>query len=330
MSQSEAGTTPQSFRGYVGIAKQTDFSTGASPSIFVDAVSDGFSYDNQPDLDENTRARGHHKAEAGPLDASGSVDMPVNPENGIGLLLLSAFGGESFTSPQTDVGEHTFTPSDTLPFLSVEVDRDTDVVRNVGCGVDSLELSHTSEDKLTASVDMTARTPDTSVSSSSPTYSDLRNFRFSDATVTFGGTDRSTDVQDVSVSIENNLEGYYRDERVLAKMGIGERVVTVTATLDFESTTLFDTFLNVSDGTPGDTLQETSFTATWTSPEVIGTSSTNYALEWNSPRCVIDTSEASINQDDLVAHDVELTALVDSGIGAEAEVTLTNGVTDAY
>jgi hypothetical protein len=178
---------------------------------------------------------------------------------------------------------------------------------------------------------MSARNPDTSVSSSSPTYSDLRNFQFHDASVSFGGTDRTADAQDVSVSIQNNLEPLYRDERVVSKMGVGELAVTISATLDFETDSLFQTFLNTTgNNLPGETLAETSFNAVWTSPEVIGTSSTNHSLEWDCPRCVINTEEAQINQNDLVAEDIELTALVDSGIGAKAEVTLTNGVTDSY
>jgi hypothetical protein len=332
------GQTPQSFRGYVGIGKEATYADGVSPSVFVDAVSDGFSLDNNPDFQNTTRARGTYKGEAGPITDEGSLDLPANPENGLGLLLLGALGAESFTANDPDgdgvddVGEHVYTPADTLDALSMEVDRDTDVVRHLGCGVDTLELSHTAEEKLTASVDVVAAGPDPDVTSSTPAYSDLRNFRFNDATFDIVGASKEPDVQEFSASIENNLDPLIRDARTAGKVDIGERVVSMTATLDFEDRTLFDQFLGAANATDvQERLATVAVNATWTSPETIGGTSTAYELDWNAPKCTVDTHEAQINQNDLVAEDVEFRALVDvGGLGSEVEVTLTNGVLSAY
>lgn len=326
------GDTPESFRGYVGIAKETgDYGSGGSPAYFIDAISDGFSLDNQPEVQNTTRSRGTHKAEAGPLDDSGSLDLPANPENGLGLLLLAALGTESFNSPSGSVGEHTFAPAEALPSLAIEIDRDTETTRHTGVGVDALELSHTQEEKLTASVDATASAPDPTATSASPTYSDLRNFRFNDAGITLAGSDRTADVSDLTVSIENNLDGLIRNSRTISKMSVGERVVTHTATVDFETEELYHQFLGSAnpDG-PEPSLATVGVEAEWTSPETVAGGGTNYALKVNSPKCVINTHEANINQDDLIVEDVEFRALVDSGISGEVEVTLTNGVTEAY
>lgn len=332
------GQTPQSYRGYVGIGKESTYATGVAPSYYVDAVSDGFSLDNQPDFQNTTRGRGTYKGEAGPISDEGSLDLPANPENGLGLLLLGVLGSEAFTAQDPDgdstdeVGEHVFSPADTLDPLSVEVDRDTDVVRHVGCGVDTLELSHTAEEMLTASVDLVASGPDPDVSSATPSYSDLRNFRFHDATFDFAATSKEPDVQEFSASIENNLDPLIRDSRTAGKVDVGERVVTMTATLDFEDRTLFDQFLGAANATSvQDTLATVAVNATWTSPETIADTTTAYSLDWNAPKCTVNTHEANINQDDLVAEDVEFRALVDvGGIGSEVEVTLDNGVTSAY
>lgn len=332
------GQTPQSYRGYVGLAKEASFKGGAVPAYFVDAVSDGFSLDNQVDFQNTTRARGTFKGEAGAFSDEGSIDLPANPENGLGLLLLAVMGDETFTAKDPDgdttneVGEHVFRPADTLPSLSVEVDRDTDVVRHIGVGVDTLELSHTGDEgMLSASVDTIAAEPDASVSSSSPTYSDLRNFRFNDATFTIAGTDRTPDVQEATFSLENNLDPLMRNDRTAGKMNVGERVPTVTATLDFESTELFELFLGAAGATsPQESLATVGIDATWTTPETISDVTTNYALRWNSPTCTVNTHEATINQDDLVAEDVEFRALVDPTLGSEVEITLTNGITSAY
>lgn len=323
------GQLPQSFRGYVGIGKESTLGTGVAPEVFADATSDGFELDNQVDFQNTTRGRGTYKGELGALSDEGGVDMPVAPEGGIGYLLVGALG-DAVNNGSDPVGEHLFTPADTLPSLSVEVDRDTDVVRHVGAGVDTLELSHSAEDKLTASADLVAQEPDASVSSATPTYSDLRNFRFQDASISMVGSGRSSDVQDFSFSIENGLSAEYRDSRSLTKMAVGERVISATATLDFETTELFEQFLGNSGATsPQDQQTLVAVNATWTSPEVVDTG-TQYKLDVNMPACTVNTHSANINQNDLVAEDVDFRALVDSGIGGEVEVTLTNGVTTTY
>lgn len=325
------GQTPQSFRGYIGIGKEDEYGDGAEPQYYIDATSDGFSVDNQPDHVNTTRSRGTNKSEAGPLGVDGSIDLPANPENGLGLLFLGAFGDEDFDEIESGVGEHVFTPANTLPSLAVEVDRDTDTVRHGGCGVDTLELSHTSEDMLTASADLPASEPDPSVSSSSPAYSDLRNFRFQDIELEIAGSDRGPDVQELTFEIENGLEGQYRDARTVSKMTVGERVLVATVTLDFEDTELWELFLGEAGAdSVQDQLATTSIDATWTSPETIADTDENYTLEWNQPKNVINTHEANIDQNSLVAEDVELRANIDDDLGAEAEVILTNGVTEEY
>lgn len=331
------GELPQSFRGYVGLGKEQSFGNSTAPAYFVDATSDGFSQDNQVDFQNTTRSRATHKGEAGAFSDEGSIDLPANPENGLGLLLLGAFGAETVSALDPDgdstdeVGEHVFTPAEPLPSLSVEVDRDTDTVRHTGCGVDTLELSHTAEERLTASVDLPAQTPDGSVSSSTPAYSDLRNFRFQDIDLSVAGTTRNADVQDLTLTIENSLDALYRGNRTVSKMAVGERSITATATLDFETTDLFEQFLGSTGATsPGDQLANVAMDATWTTPETVEDTTTNYALRWRMPTMTVNTHEATINQNDAIAEDVEFRALYDTTIGGEAEVTLTNGITTAY
>jgi len=335
------GQLPQSFRGYVGLAIETTYGTGVAPQVFVDATSDGFSLDNQPDFQNTTRSQATHKGEAGAFNDEGSVDLPANPENGLGYLLAAVMGSESFTTQDPDgdstdeVGEHVFTPSDTLPSLSVEVDRDTDVLRHVGGGVDTFELSHTAEEMLTASADIIAKEPDPkpyeSSSQATPTYSDLRNFRWNDIDLTVNGNNRDTDVQEATFSIERNLAQNFRGERTLSKIEQGERVFTATVTLDFEDRDLFNQFLGAADASGvQDQLANIGIDATWSSPETIADTSTPFSLRWNMPTCTVNTHEANIDQNSAVAEDVELRGLFDPSISGEAEITLINGITEQY
>jgi hypothetical protein len=335
------GQLPQSFRGYVGLGIESTYGTGVDPQVFVDATSDGFSLDNQPEFQNTTRSQATHKGEAGAFSDEGSVDLPANPENGMGYLLAAVMGAETTNviDPDNDstdeVGEHVFTPSDTLPSLSAEVDRDTDVVRHVGGGVDTFELSHTAEEMLTASADIIAKEPDPKPYESStqptPTYSDLRNFRWNDITLSVNGTNRDTDIQEATFTVERNLSTNFRGERTLSKIEQGERVFSITATLDFEDRDLFNQFLGAADASGvQDQLAEIGIDGTWTTPETIADTSTGYALRWNQPRNVINTHEANIDQNSAVAEDVEFRGLFDPSIGGEAEITLTNGILDAY
>lgn len=333
------GALPQSFRGYVGVALEAAFGDGPAPQAYIDVTSDGFGIDNQTDYQNTTRSRAAHKGEAGPLSDEGSIDLPANPENGIGYILKAVMGAEQFTAQDPDgdttdeVGEHVFHPAadDSLPSLAVEVDRDTDVNRHVGVGVNSLELSHASEDALTWSADLPAKEPDPTVASSSPTYSDLRNFRFQDATLTAAGTDRTADLQDLSVSIENGIGPLYRGSRTAGKMEVGERVISISLTLDYETAELYEYALGGAGATSvQDTLDTLAVNAVWTSPETIADTSTQYALEFDAPSCVPNTHDANLDTNSLVGEEVELRAIVDQTKGYEADFTLTNGITTAY
>lgn len=334
------GDTPSSYRGYVGLGKESSYGTAVSPSYYVDAFSDGFEGDNQTDYQNTTRSRENVKGEAGAYDDSGSLDLPANPENGLGLLLLACFGVESFTSSDPDgdstdeVGKHVYTPAETTPSLSVEVGLDTHVERHNGVGVDSLEFSHAAEDRLTVSTDLPAREPDSSVTAASPTYSDLRNFWFQDATINLIGSDRTTDVQDVSCSFSNDITRHWRSSRVPDKASLGQLAAEYDVTLDFENEEVWHAFLGDASGsptTPQATLGEVAFDATWSSAETIDDTTEAYMLKVNSPQCVIDTRSANLNENDLIAENVTLTAVKDvGGIGSSVEVTLKNGVMSAY
>jgi hypothetical protein len=334
------GQIPSSYRGYVGMAKEGSYKAGGAPAYYVDAFSDGFEGDNQTDYQNTTRARENIKGEAGAFDASGSLDLPANPENGIGLLLLACFGSEVFTAQDPDgdstneVGKHAYTPAETTPSLAVEVGLDTHVVRYDGVGVDTLEFSHAAEDRLTVSTDLPASEPDSSVNAASPTYSDLRNFWFQDATINLLGADRTADVQDLTATFTNDITRYWRGSRVPDKAGLGQLVAEYEVTVDFENEDIWEAFLGDPTGnptTPQDTLGTVAFDATWSSAETIDDTTEPYSLQVESPQCIVDTRSANLNENDLIAENVTLTAVKDiGGIGASAQVTLKNGITSAY
>jgi len=338
MSQT-IGEDGQSFFGYAGIAEESSYGAGASPSEFLNVVSDGFSGDNNPIFLSTTRGRDTHSAVAGEFTDDGSLDMPVTPE-AIGLLLKAAFGSTSVSTSDPastgsdTVGTHTFTTDDKLPSLAVELGLgNVDAVQHTGVGVESLELSHSSGERLSMSMDMPAKEPDGSVSASTPAYDNLRALVYHDATFSLFGTDRTVDLRDLTVSITNNLTQHTRGARTPAKMSVGQREVVFEATLDFENMNVMEKFWGSAGATgPEDELHEGAVNAKWVSPETIPNSDgTQYSLELDAPRCTINTHDAQLNEQDLIAENVELRALVDTGgAGYDVQGTLVNGVTTAY
>lgn len=56
------GTEGQSFKGYCGLAEETDYGAGGSPDVFLPIRSDGFGLDNNPLFDSNIRGRERFQA----------------------------------------------------------------------------------------------------------------------------------------------------------------------------------------------------------------------------------------------------------------------------
>jgi hypothetical protein len=326
-----AGSDSQSYFGYVGIAEESTYGDGPSPSQFADVVSDGFSGDNAVNYLSTIRGRDTYEGAAGEFNDEGSVDLPVSPEGAIGLLLKGAFGSvtTSADDPETGANTHTFTTDDKLPTFGVEVGvGNVDAIRHSGVAVDTLEISQSPGDRVTASTDLPAQKPVAQGSQSTPTYDNLRTFQYHDATVNLLGTDRSVDAQDVTVSIANQVDMPVRTSRFPDKAFLGMREVTAEVTLDFENMNVWEAFWGNSGATePQDTLQDVGFNIKWVSPESIDSTSTAYSLEFDMPKCRINTHEANLNEQDMVAEDVELRALVDTGgVGYDVQATLINGV----
>lgn len=332
------GSDGQSFFGYAGIAEESTYGTGVAPTHFLNVVSDGFSESNNPIYLNTIRGRDTYEAIAGEYDDDGSLDMPVSPE-AIGLMLKAAFGTTSMTTSDPDgdstdeVGTHTFTTADKIPSLSVELGKgNVGAIRHTGVAVESLDLEHSSGDRLSMSTDLPAKEPDGSVTAATPSYDNLRALVYHDATFDLFGTDRTVDLRDVTFSLANNTTKHVRGERAPAKMTVGEREVTFDVTLDFENMNVWEKFWGSSGATgPEDELYEGGLNTKWVSPETIEDTSTAYSLEIDAPRCVMDTHDAQLNENELIAENVEVRALVDvGGNGYDVQATLVNGRTTTY
>lgn len=334
------GTDGQSHLGYCGIAEESSYGGGAAPSVFLPINSDGFSAENGVLYNSNIRGRSRFSGTAGVFEDDGSVEMVAGPENGMGLLLKAAFGTASVTtssegSGTDNVGTHTFTTDNKLPSLAVEIGLGAiEAARHRGVGVGTLELSHTPEDYLMLSADMTAKDFELQGSQASPTYSDLRPFVWHDGTITLDGTDRSVDVAEFTCSIENDLDEKIRGSRTPSKAHVGTRTVSGSLNLDFENIEALEMFLGGAPGsgttTVQDALYKASLNAVWTSPELVVSGGTSgYELELDFPNIVLETHDAQVNEQDAIIENIEFGA-EDTAATYDVQGTLVNGQTTAY
>lgn len=332
------GRPGASYRGYAGLAMESEYGAGAPPEVFMDVVSDGFSTENNIQHESTIRGRGRAKSVGGAFNDEGEVELIVAPENGFGLLLAGVMGEETVTTqdPNTSgtavVGEHEFVGADYLPSLSVELGLgEISPVRHVGTAVDTIEISHEAEEYLTASADLPAAYPDTSVAAAAPTYTNTRSFAYFDGTFNLDGLDRTVDVAELSVSVENNTEKLYRDQRGVSKMSVGERAVSIEATLDFENMDLWERMFGGTGATePEQQLWTGSLDGTWTSPETIADTNVGYSFGFDAPAVQLSEHESTLNERDLIQEEVTFELLYDESASQDIAFTLINGRTDPY
>lgn len=324
------GTDAQSFFGYCGMTEESSYGGGGSPSVYLPINSDGFSMENGVLFNSNIRGRSRFDGTAGVFEDDGSVEMVAGPENGLGYLLKGAFGTTTVVD-NTDYGEHTFTTDDKLPSWAVEIGLGAvDSLRHKGVGIGSLEISHTPEDYLMVSADMTAQEPELQNSQATPTYSDLRPFVWHDGSVDLDGTDRSVDLAEFTFTLDNDLDEKIRGSRVPSKCHVGERAISGSLNLDFENTNAMQLFLGGTSATSvQDSLYKATLNAKWISPETIGTTSTAYSLELDFPNVILSTDEAQVSEQDAIIENLEFEAEDTAGT-YDVQGTLVNEQTTAY
>jgi len=312
-----------------------------APSQFVDAVSEGFSGDRQPTYLNTIRGRQTYQVRAGPYVDDGGVEFMATPEGGLPDVLKGVLGSSSVSTSDPDndstdeVGTHTFTPNTSLPTFQVEVGMGSlDAVRHLGAVIDSVEFSHSQGEELTVSPSIPASRPVIQGNQLSPTYDALKSFSYHNASFTIDGTDRTADVQEWTTTLSNGASLEHRNSVTASKVFIDTVEVVHTVTLDFENMDLWKKFFGDTSGSfeePSPTMGEVNCVATWTGDETIADTDTNHELKIDTPRTTMNTHTANLNQNDLVAENLEFRALYDiGGIGNTCEVTLTNGVLTAY
>jgi hypothetical protein len=343
---------------HFGLAKQSDFSTWATPAHFFRINSFSLA-PNRARIDGRYTGASRSLAQRwlGEKAPSGSFEMPAFPEK-LGFFLLAAgLVSRTTTTPEdaTNARLHCFLPDDTasLIALSLQAQYGNSIGVNVlGAVIDTLKISAAMREDVKISADFFAKDEakcggvwdyDGSTESpalvSSPTYSatTLRPFMFYDAAIVSGGTPaidgtskrmsigsgtaRNT-LERIEFSIANNLDlPHFLTADPTPRLVAGQDR-TITGSFDIDVSTMSTTFYDEYRAGSKIALQ-----ARFTSVEI--ESGQNYMLEITLPS--IDFDDASFpdmtGEQSRRVRSVSFTAMLDSTTNYDIGVALRDSQT---
>jgi len=172
--------------------------------------------------------------------SGGSVETPLTYK-GLGMLLKAAIGTVATTGAGPHL--HTFTPSATLPSLTIDVQRGTgSSERFEGCKVSTMTLSCEAGGEARASFEIIAKTADARDGyAGAPTFGDgAQLFHFQASTLSYNSN--TYKMRSMELSLDNKLERInYLGSKVTTEPQISDvREVTLTATMDLEDNNLYN------------------------------------------------------------------------------------------
>lgn len=233
----------------LGLAKETTWNTPVAASAFVPFTSESLKHSIEPIqevqirgvIDQSSRYKGL-------ITIGGSFSGVVYPSL-IGHLLRAALGAPITTGvgPYTHTfapAQSRFSPDSALPPYSITVNRDTHVTRYSGCVCQSLSFSFSKGGLLTFESQWIGGNYD---NPSAPTVTLPTDTPFTlDALVQRNSVAYGS-LQDLSISISNNLEGVRTINNaggIISRVAFaGVRTIEVSGTADFYDTQLLTDFL---------------------------------------------------------------------------------------
>ena len=180
----------------------------------------------------------------------GDVELPVY-YNGTGILLNAAVGSSS-TSASGSLQLHTYTPDDSLPSLTIELQRGNNTSEKFkGCIVSTMSLSIEAGQQMSGSFTFIAQTADTRTSAVSSTFNTANKKvnHFEAGTLSYNGN--TYNIRSMNFNLDNKVER--RDllgSKLTAEPAITDlREVTLECTADYEDDNLYNSQLagDISD-----------------------------------------------------------------------------------
>ncbi len=305
------------------IGKEVTFASPVVPSALIDITSESIKVGVEKG-DEGSLLGSKTPMSRDLLGVSvdGSVSFILKPEFA-GLLLHAALGGDDLCE-QVGVSElytHTLNlcgVNESLPGLTVIVDRKAAIKRYPGCTISTLSLDCAAGDYVKGSIDLQGTKEENGTLNAALSGFAIPSYRCTSATFTIGGV--SYDISSASFKIDNSLETApktYASGLYAGQPQHGKRSVTINFEIPYSSEieNLKDAYL----------LSETnaSVALTFTS------SLTDYSIQISLPHVAISEVDANVGGTGILTSTVAGEGL---SVGTDEPVTIiiTDTTSTAY
>jgi hypothetical protein len=257
------------------IGKESSFALAGAPSALVDLTSESIKLSVEKG-DEGSLLGSKTAMSRDLLSVSveGSVSFILRPESA-GLLLHAAMGGADLCELVGESENYTHTMNlcdvnESLPSLTVIVDRKAATKRYTGCSISSFSLECAAGDYVKGSIDIKGTNEESGSLNTSLTGFSYRPYRCTAATFTIAGV--TYDISSASVKIDNALEASPKTYALGLYAGQpqhGRRSVTISFEIPYseEVESLKNTYLTAEESaaitlsfsspTPGHTISIT-------------------------------------------------------------------------
>jgi hypothetical protein len=307
---------------YVKIGKEAVYGTlGAGVWTWIES-KETINPDQDWKIYESVGTRARRKKSLGNWRSKGNIgDFPLEPENG-GELLAGVMGADVVTPLAGSAYKHTFGVADMLPSYSLKIGTDVYARQLTGCLVDSLKLSFPQGEsiKATASI-LQGFGLETQIAMETPTFSVLEPFVFHTATVSIAGSDKTTQVFDAEVSINNNLiDRGSLGNRFMDTKRIGGRVISGKLSMYFIDNAMWTRFVN-----------GTEFALIITYVGALIGSGIYYQLKITLPKCILKNAAAHVVAvSEPAVIDCPFEVFYDAVSGYDISIELQNTISTSY
>jgi len=299
---------------YLGLAKETTFGQYVSPNRWFNIRTESIKLEKET-IRELTIAHRVPTVLGKPVyKVTGGFETVVEPKY-IGALLEACLGSVTTTS---DGGtppryKHEFTPSETLPSLSIEVGAtQPNIVKKCsGVGVKSMEFDFAPTEIVTCSVDIVGKQLESATTLSTPSFSNLNPF-----VSTLTGCQVLIDnsvvgyVEALTLRIENTIDEDYFviGSPTMPRLSIGDLRITGSMDITVMDTQLFNLFISGSktSGTPSENIPSMSLVATLIGDSTGGSGEyAYYTLKFELGEVVITSLEWGLDRRERKVYGIE-------------------------
>lgn len=305
------------------IGKEAAFGTAVRPAVLVDITGESIKASvEKGDAGSLLASKTALSRDLLGVSAGGSFSFILRPESA-GLILHAALGGADGCVQDGDTGKYAHTlhlcgANDSLPSLTVVVNRKAAVKKYAGCTVSSLSLDCAAGDYVKGSVDLKGVREESGELNPELSGFTIPSYRCTSAAFTVGG--ESFDISSASFKLDNALEDAprtYASGLYPGQPQHGTRSVTLSFDIPYSAQveTLKGTYLI--------TEQNASVALTFTS------SNQDFKVQISIPNLSVNDVSSSVSGTGIISATVAGEAL-SVGSAEPLEIVITDRTSAAY